>query len=1707
LFLDALRQIGKSVSCAELLQDGDNTGPVITVSDPTFIAKCELLSTLALAEPGNGDAPGVEVIDRIVAGLAPVSQSVANGTISDLNSVVDGLVKGRISGLIDLSVVPARFCRDLGLAESSCEVPSCLVPPKDPSAESLSLCPPQANVSGRADLRDAIGVVAKQWNLGCKDETGRACLPIDAVAVAARSYLVGPGAVILRRMADEIQRRTAPQSVGDLATLIQQDMSCRRVVQAELAAAGTLIANADTFAIPLDQRNQLQDARRAAFSIFDGAIWQSRQQCENSETATLARVLEVVLSIVAESQIHAPSKSGPTNGNENSGCEPISDQGEFNYFEFLPTGTAAPSIKLRVVFDRPLRRTDPRPNPNVQVASGTEYVPARVDLMLPLADAAPGAARDPMLCNANYLSSDLGIRLNAVGVREGRPFKLSRIGQGDTELRRDVLVNALSKLFDLEPIGLTVDEVDVPTSIVPLQISLKLSLPSFGDVSGLKLLIDPTKPDYGLSSIGSREKLAGIINEFLSKQTITVLGLSLRDITLDVNAFVKSRMIRIRALARSSAIDDLLENDSLPVIAALDPDGSWRLETQALADKAVDRLKAILLPIVSGPVLGTIADRLDGFERHVAVENILQEGGAIKFRIVVSLFETSRIEIPIHVDPSANLSASVAQALNASIKSELASAAKEYVARQLKDAAAQALLRRDSLVAAIRGSHISFLGATLAAEDITQQGELTFSLTNSNPRFRLRGVRLKPNLSANMATLDLASFDFSDATLDGSLSGWFSEKIPKSEYLKITLDPPTLNHGRLHVPITATLPGFSSPILLSYDSDPWDVTVNAFVNELNKQLIAKLIEQLGTKLVGSQLTIGDATLSVSSIDGSAGKIGLVGTVDLQGVFKCKLHANIYPALKVATPDCLQIGGALGALLQLPLGGIDNISPSIDPLEVSFDVKFSELLSSNYLPTIHLVVPAKGKIRISDPLTIKLPLDFTVGIFAFANPAIEIFVNQNQKFGLRGDFTFVSRLVSYIFRVAAHIVGNLDKKQLDLDGGVYLLSFLDLFTLQGHMEVGERNYAEGKVSTGGAIKGIIDLEGNSVIDADVCRLTQKSTLKVLGISGGGSLVVQIVGCKSSDGSECRPRPNSQGAVCVDGDFDLLLGRAGGRVELPLALRAPTLSAKVDALGRLGTVEVRASDAFAKASFGVLGFSFTVIVPSLSELSPDLLERIVENALKPSLDLHINREIVFSTFRGNSKSDGDPSNSRQQANNADNQNSNKDQSSNKDNQNASPTNGQPTRPGAAQNSQSSPNGGQSEQYPWDTGEWLVSFLEVSPGSNLFRRRWTSASKVTRDDDWVISLPKRNVLRDPAVLAYNRYVVSEYTTQKDAYGMLRNTAYQVFFGSNCESGVCALVMDDEDGPIYNLGGRKLLSVLVNGAADPAAYIKEHKKEIGREVYGALQHLALMSVEPEHYGSLEDIVCLKSKENTGACDAIEIKKVFKDGQKGRTIFGPKFDQGIKVEAESFTAWAIDAGLTGRALEIINSDLSPLVVAADDKSYLVQFQSEQTVLVLFNKELKAERSVGQLTGPLLVGVGCNSRIERGDFENRRGLVEMLLVLINERPSSERAKVLYFRSKAERSIVYQDASAADPNLTTTLISSFSEKPNKACRWDAPVSVIRDRMANLAPNEAIRSFERDPWSLATFLTLTQSEWFVEGWGGRPVSLLNPTACTE
>lgn len=237
------------------------------------------------------------------------------------------------------------------------------------------------------------------------------------------------------------------------------------------------------------------------------------------------------------------------------------------------------------------------------------------------------------------------------------------------------------------------------------------------------------------------------------------------------------------------------------------------------------------------------------------------------------------------------------------------------------------------------------------------------------------------------------------------------------------------------------------------------------------------------------------------------------------------------------------------------------------------------------------------------LLIKLPLAITIGPFTIWPIQIQAKLEKPVHVALIGDASFAA--LQAVFRIRATMGFEIPPSSIDMRGLMTVIEILDLFEVTGKIDFKE-NRATADSKTVGLLAAIMPAKQFMEIDSHHAIFESSMTLLVLDVKGNG---------------EIRFTRNPE--IEMSGSAKLL-GLANLRADLKsdLELRRPAASIEgAVSLQPLGDIKFGAKGSSHNATVhaSIIGISASLVLPSFGDLDGDLIKKLFEDLLKPSIDL--------------------------------------------------------------------------------------------------------------------------------------------------------------------------------------------------------------------------------------------------------------------------------------------------------------------------------------------------------------------------------------------------------------------------------------------------------------------------------------------------------
>jgi hypothetical protein len=593
----------------------------------------------------------------------------------------------------------------------------------------------------------------------------------------------------------------------------------------------------------------------------------------------------------------------------------------------------------------------------------------------------------------------------------------------------------------------------------------------------------------------------------------------------------------------------------------------------------------------------------------------------------------------------------------------------------------------------------------------------------------------------------------------------------------------------------------------------------------------------------------------------------------------------------------------------------------------------------------------------------------------------------------------------------------------------------------------------------------------------------------------------------------------GAVCAEGSVNLgPLGSGKGSADFALDLRLPTVEARVDNVTPFNVgVGARASESFGKAWFSALGFDFSLITPSIATITPDVITKMIEDALKFnfSLDALLHRKITVSLLPSSDGQEGDPQPDGGGVNGGEGQ----------------PGSGQPsagggepetgrTQPGMETGGKraDNQNGGGSQQSPWAPGPYTVKFQPSATDPNLFTRQYYSADNILRQTDrWLLHRSKVDVLQDSSIFPYPDFVRSRAVTAADREGRRARREYQLFAAPisgahSCPSGVCVMRLgpeDDGNQTLRDIAGLAYLPLVFGKNDTPYDGFRTLAPRGRAAQFGVLADLVQAAWEPETFGTLNGVTCV-TDENP--CTRLVVAASNQAGRRmiihsDKAAAGSPFDRPIRA-VEGSLLWAAlgQSDHSPWILDTIDEKTVVNVLQSDADSFLILTNSDQpgaaagAVFMVYTPGKGMGHSVEISTD----GLGIRPLIRRwhspGDTlaNSSDAILRNVLALLKARQSG--SAPFPATISADRSTAFYRENGS-PDATLAVVSG---NPQKACLRQASIGAIADKWKQWnAAGEAPpvpQGADATGAAIQRLLLDKQATWRSEGFARNPMLLL-------
>lgn len=327
---------------------------------------------------------------------------------------------------------------------------------------------------------------------------------------------------------------------------------------------------------------------------------------------------------------------------------------------------------------------------------------------------------------------------------------------------------------------------------------------------------------------------------------------------------------------------------------------------------------------------------------------------------------------------------------------------------------------------------------------------------------------------------------------------------------------------------------------------------------------------------------------------------VVGDLDVALPFT---GVQVFPKLDLSQlkidPATPALAKLLSEVLPLPADtvvAVTNVKPKLSaPYGVSFDLGVNFWVLKLSLGQVS--VTTKG-VEVPEKVQLRLPAFVSLGPLALVNPGVGIYLKDAGKIDILGDLTFASPGVDLLIAIRCTLTADLKNLRFHLNGTLVALSFLPVFAVDGDADLkGGVFDLTGKTLP--PLDRIISLTGNIHVDGPAFRLTSSTNLSVLGLN---LLSINLL----IDGRTAF--------FHLDGAVNFLIGTARIGVELTpdLARCNATAELNFEVFGfSIAGARVDISPARVQLQFKILGFKVTIVVATISALTPKIVLDVIES----------------------------------------------------------------------------------------------------------------------------------------------------------------------------------------------------------------------------------------------------------------------------------------------------------------------------------------------------------------------------------------------------------------------------------------------------------------------------------------------------------------
>lgn len=427
----------------------------------------------------------------------------------------------------------------------------------------------------------------------------------------------------------------------------------------------------------------------------------------------------------------------------------------------------------------------------------------------------------------------------------------------------------------------------------------------------------------------------------------------------------------------------------------------------------------------------------------------------------------------------------------------------------------------------------------------------------------------------------------------------------------------------IDVPMLGLVKGVSAKVSATVGSVGIDLNIYPALRAAINDQAAVYLQGVTLKAAGVEVS----NLALAGEDAS--RLAVTGKISYGGI-PADIEIQLLPNLKFK-PSVPNVGLEILKQLLGPIGKAGTFDVSIGPDGIPvLTGKVEVVLPFEGVPlTASTTITARAgePLRFNGPVSFVLPGWYTVSYVDIGRIRASLDLNKPlEKITLGASIALPTGEATYdIAAVDADL--TIGPEELTLKGTLSLLK------MPLGQTVGIWKFKQGILDidvSGGAASDILPLpSGHLTVDGAACAVVGTASARILGtklanVDAGVFLGKQCTASAAKTAlvtsliEKCGGR-GPAGSICLGGkaSFGDILN-AEGMLVARLDQLIPRITGKID-LRNVANFDLSVNAAQAAFRTKVLGFRVSLILPSVDGLNEDFLKRLIENLLKPSIDL--------------------------------------------------------------------------------------------------------------------------------------------------------------------------------------------------------------------------------------------------------------------------------------------------------------------------------------------------------------------------------------------------------------------------------------------------------------------------------------------------------